>query len=79
MADKPTKATHEAQEETPTYSGAYGTKNSMPMWAWVLIYLVIGAIVYYAVYALYFAKKSPAYSATGSSTSGAPAGSLYNY
>lgn len=67
------------KEETPTYSGAYGTKNSMPMWAWILIYVVIGGIVYYAAYALYFAKKDSGYGATTDSTSTTPAGSLYDY
>lgn len=73
---EPKKAT---TEETPTYSGAYGTKNSMPMWAWILIYVVIGGIVYYAAYALYFAKKDQGYGAATNSSPTTPTGSLYDY
>lgn len=32
----------------------YGKK---PMWQWVVIYLIIGAIVYGAIYYFVFAKK----------------------
>lgn len=32
----------------------YGKK---PLWQWVLIYLVIGGIIYAAIYYFYFAKK----------------------
>jgi hypothetical protein len=39
--------------------GGYGKR---PMWQWALIYLVIGAIVYFALYYFFFADKGYKYS-----------------
>jgi hypothetical protein len=52
-------------------ANGYGKR---PLWQWVLIYLVIGAVVYYAIYYFVFAKKG-GYS-YGSDSQPAPA---YNY
>ncbi|MDO8551820.1 MAG: hypothetical protein Q7S03_04040 [bacterium] len=40
----------EEQEKT----GAYGER---PIWQWIVIYLIIGAIVYGAIYYLFIAKR----------------------
>lgn len=42
------------EEAAENKSGGYGKR---PLWQWVVIYLVIGAIVYGAVYYLFLAKK----------------------
>jgi hypothetical protein len=34
--------------------GGYGKR---PMWQWILIYLVIGGMIYFAVYYFVFANK----------------------
>lgn len=36
-------------------AGGYGKR---PMWQWVLIYLVVGALVYFLVYFLFFRGDS---------------------
>ncbi len=68
--------------------GAYGYgKAGMPVWAWVLLYLVIGGIVYYAGFTAWKAKHPAAdpYSATPttrdtpSAAVGGAGGSIYNY
>lgn len=40
-------------------AGAYGKSayGKRPLWQWILLYLVIGAIIYGAVYYFVFAKK----------------------
>lgn len=43
-----------AEENTPTTSNNYGKR---PLWQWILIYLIIGGIIYYAVYYFAFANK----------------------
>lgn len=35
-------------------AAGYGKR---PLWQWILIYLVIGAVVYGAIYYFYFSKK----------------------
>lgn len=43
---------------------AYSNKSgygSKPWWFWVLVYLVVGAVVYYLVYYFVFAKKGSDY------------------
>ncbi|MEK7184392.1 MAG: hypothetical protein AAB701_02645 [Patescibacteria group bacterium] len=80
MAEEIKTTTKDEKGEAPSYGGAYGKKSSMPMWAWILIYLVIGGIIYYAVYALYFAKKDGAYNASATTDSGVytpPTGGIY--
>lgn len=44
-----------------SYTSAYGKR---PLWQWVVIYLVIGAIVYGLVYYFVFAKKGYNYNPT---------------
>lgn len=64
----------------------YG-KSGMPMWTKVLLYLVIGGVVYYAAYMAWQAKHpasgNPYGAGTNTSTvptgSGGAGGSLYNY
>lgn len=58
------------QESQP---GGYGKR---PMWQWVLLYIVIGAIVYGLIY--YFAAGRGGGYGTGSDTT-APAGNNYTY
>ena len=36
------------------YETSYGKR---PLWQWILIYLIVGGLIYYAVYYFYFAKK----------------------
>lgn len=44
--------------ETPTPEKNYGKGyGKRPLWQWILIYVVIGAIVYAGVYYFVFAKK----------------------
>jgi hypothetical protein len=51
-------------EDAPQKSG-YGKR---PIWQWVLIYVVIAAIVYFAIYKLFLAPKG-GYSSSGSNYS----------
>lgn len=55
--------------------GGYG-KSGMPLWAWILVYVVIGGLLYWWVYAAYLAPKSN--SSAGSNDGGSPS-SLYSY
>src|SRR6266567_3458063 len=48
-----------------TQKGSYGKR---PLWQWILLYIVIGAIVYGAVYYLYLVPKG-GYNAPSSSPS----------
>jgi hypothetical protein len=55
-----------AEETTvETKTEGYGKR---PLWQWILIYLIIGGLIYYAVYYFAFANKG-GYSST-QSTSG---------
>jgi hypothetical protein len=38
-----------------------------PLWQWILLYVVIGAVVYGAIYYFFLAKK-PGYSYSGTNT-----------
>lgn len=38
--------------------GGYGKR---PLWQWILIYLIIGGIIYYAIYYFVFAKNGGGY------------------
>ena len=42
------------EETQPEKTGGYGKH---PWWYWLLIYVVVGSIVYLAVYYLFFAKS----------------------
>jgi hypothetical protein len=53
-------------EEKGSYGSGYGKR---PMWQWILLYLIIGGIVYGLIYYFVFAKNS-GYSYGGSSNSG---------
>jgi hypothetical protein len=50
--------------------GNYGKR---PLWQWILIYVVVGGIIYFAIY-YFFLSKHGGYSApgSGSSTQSAP-------
>ncbi|HSX40011.1 MAG TPA: hypothetical protein VLF68_00150 [Candidatus Saccharimonadales bacterium] len=52
-----------AEEEKKSYG--YGKR---PLWQWIVIYLIIGAIVYGAIY-YFFLSKRGGYSAPSSSSS----------
>lgn len=56
------------------YSKGYGKR---PLWQWILIYLVIGGIVYFLIYYFVFAKKG-AYTAPKTSAP-APASNPFSY
>jgi len=48
------------------YSSGYGKR---PMWQWVLIYLIVGGLIYGLVYYLYLSKKGTSpYGTTSSQT-----------
>lgn len=42
-------------EESPSKTDGYGKR---PLWQWILIYLVIGGIIYATIYYFFFANKS---------------------
>lgn len=44
-----------------------------PMWQWILLYIIIGGIVYYLVYALFLGNKGGYTVPSGSSSKSAPA------
>jgi len=48
------------------YTEGYGKR---PLWQWILIYLIVGGIVYFLVYYFFFSKGGSGYSypATGTS------------
>jgi len=52
-------------EETEIQKSGYGKK---PLWQWIVIYLIIGAIVYGAIYYFVFANKGGGYGGTHSTT-----------
>lgn len=54
MADE----TPENQTPAPQKSGGYGKR---PMWQWVLLYLIVGGILYYIAYLLFFAHTGGGY------------------
>jgi hypothetical protein len=35
-------------------SGGYGKYGKRPLWQWILLYVIVGAIVYYIIYLLFF-------------------------
>jgi hypothetical protein len=40
------------KEQTP--SKGYGKYGKRPIWQWILLYLIIGSIIYFIVYLLFF-------------------------
>jgi len=58
-------------QQTPKpYGKSYGKR---PLWQWLVIYLIVGAIVYGAIYYFVYAKKG------GYNYSNNNSGSNYNY
>jgi flagellar basal body-associated protein FliL len=54
----------------------YGGYGKRPLWQWILLYVVIGGVLYAAVYYFFFANKQGYSYSTGSqSTNQSP----YNY
>lgn len=51
--------------QKPTYGKGYGKR---PLWQWIVIYAIVGGIVYYGIYYFAFAKKG-GYSGNTSNTS----------
>ena len=51
-----------APVDQPAAKKGYGKR---PLWQWVLIYLIVGGVLYAAIYFLYFHKG---YNSAGSST-----------
>ncbi len=47
-------------DETPTKS-SYGKR---PLWQWILLYVIIGAVVYAGIYYFFIKNKSGGYSYT---------------
>lgn len=43
--------------EKETYGKGYGKR---PLWQWILLYIVIGAVVYGVIYYFFFASKGSA-------------------
>lgn len=37
------------------YGGGYGKR---PMWQWIILYLIVGGIIYYAVYYFFLMPKA---------------------
>jgi len=56
------------QEPKPEYGKGYGKR---PLWQWILIYVVIGGLVYAAVYYFAFAKRGYSYPAPAPAPTGA--------
>lgn len=52
--------------DTNDKKGGYGKR---PLWQWILIYVIIGGIVYGAIYYFFFAKNGYSYSTTSNSSS----------
>lgn len=57
------------------YEKGYGKR---PMWQWILIYIVVGALVYGVIYYLVFAQKG-GYSYSSSSTPAAQKSTGFGY
>lgn len=81
-----TSPTTKGNGDESSYGGAYAKKGSMPMWAWILIYVVIGGIIYYAGYAIWKAKHPATannlYGTSGQTKTpigGAGGSSIYKY
>lgn len=53
----------------PAYGKGYGKR---PLWQWILIYVVVGGIVYAAVYYFVFAKRGYSYTEPAQAPAGAP-------
>ena len=50
-----------ATEKYDDKNGKYGGYSKRPLWQWVLIYLVVGGIIYLAIYYLFFSGRSSSY------------------
>lgn len=57
--------------EQPYKKGTYGKR---PMWQWIVLYLIIGGIVYYGIYYFAVAKKG---GYQNSNTTNSQSGSYY--
>lgn len=44
------------EKKQPTAGGGYGYGKGKKMWLWILIYMIVGGLAYYLIYAAY-AKK----------------------
>ncbi|HSX43913.1 MAG TPA: hypothetical protein VLE69_01265 [Candidatus Saccharimonadales bacterium] len=55
---EPEEKSEEPKNGQPTKSGGYGKR---PMWQWVLIYVIVGAIVYFLIYYLFFRGNTGGY------------------
>ena len=58
-------------EKSGGYGGGYGKK---PLWMWIVLYVIVGGLVYWGIYAWYQSKNSSSSLYGGSS----PSGSLYS-
>lgn len=56
------------KNEKPATKSTKGGYGKRPLWQWILLYVIIGAIVYFLVYILFFHHSS-----------GSSSGGLYNY
>lgn len=41
-------------EQTPAPAKSKGGYGKRPLWQWILLYLVVGGILYYLIYILFF-------------------------
>lgn len=64
-----------AEEEKTDKGYGYGKR---PLWQWILLYVVIGGIIYGLIYYFVLAKNSNSYN-YGSSGQGSQQTSPYNY
>lgn len=51
------------EESTPEKTSGYGKR---PLWQWILIYIVIGGILYFLIYKFVITKNGGGYSSGGS-------------
>ncbi len=45
-------------DQQPSKPGGYGKR---PMWQWILLYVIVGAIVYFLIYYLFIRKSGASY------------------
>ncbi len=61
-------------QPTGGYGSGYGKK---PMWFWVVLYVIIGGLVYWGIYAWYSSKNTSSSSGSIYGGSSSSNGSLY--
>ena len=69
MADDMQPMNEKSMESKPASKGGYGSGyGKRPLWQWILLYLVIGGIIYWAIYYFYFMPKNGSGNPYGTTT-----------